>query len=278
MVDSGVSSSVRKKPGSTSIVRIPNGATSGASDSIQPSTPNFDAAYAVTNSPPTRPAVEEIVTTSPDRCARITGRAARVTLTGPNRVVSICARNSSGLISSKNPALKLPALLTSTSIRPNRSTATWTAASASAGSVTSSLTTRRSSCCAERRGDLLGVAAGGDDRVTGGQGGLGDVDAQAAAGAGDEPNLLVTHVCCTPSLDLRVLSGRTASSGVALPPNHAAGRAWETLMMGLLTGTLSRIQPLVGWTAWQVGAAIVTPATASRARPAAAFAGRSRRF
>ena len=28
-------------------------------------------------------------------------------------------------------------------------------------------------------------------------------------------------------------------------------------MMGLLTGTLSRIQPLVGWTAWQVGATIV---------------------
>jgi len=39
-----VSSSVRKKPGSTSIVRMPNGAASGVSDSIQPSTPNFDAA------------------------------------------------------------------------------------------------------------------------------------------------------------------------------------------------------------------------------------------
>ena len=39
----------------------------------------------------------------------------------------------------------------------------------------------------------LGVAAGGDDRVAGGQGGLGDVDAHAAAGAGDEPDLLVSH-------------------------------------------------------------------------------------
>ena len=48
--------------------------------------------------------------------------------------------------------------------------------------------------CSERGGDLLGVAAGGDDRVTGGQGGLGDVDAHAATGAGDEPNILVTHV------------------------------------------------------------------------------------
>jgi hypothetical protein len=92
------------------------------------------------------PAVEEIVTTRPERWRRITGRVARVTLTGPNRVVSIWARNSSGVSSSKNPALKFPALLTSTSIRPNRSTPAWTAASALAGSVTSSATTVRSSC------------------------------------------------------------------------------------------------------------------------------------
>src|SRR5580693_10036508 len=37
VVDSGVSRSVRKKPGSTTIVWMPKGATSGASDSIQPS-------------------------------------------------------------------------------------------------------------------------------------------------------------------------------------------------------------------------------------------------
>ena len=61
------------------------------------------------------PAVEEMVITRPERWARSCGRAARVTLTGPNRVVSIWARNASGGISSKNPAWKLPALLTSTS-------------------------------------------------------------------------------------------------------------------------------------------------------------------
>ena len=86
------------------------------------------------------------MTTRPERWARITGSAAPVTLTGPKKVVSICARNSSGLSSSKKPALKLPALLTSTSIRPNRSTAAATADSPSAGSVTSNLTARRSSC------------------------------------------------------------------------------------------------------------------------------------
>ena len=50
------------------------------------------------------PAVEEMVTTSPERWARIWGSAARVTLTGPNRVDSIWARKSSGAISSKKPA------------------------------------------------------------------------------------------------------------------------------------------------------------------------------
>jgi hypothetical protein len=44
VVESVVSNSVRKKPGSTSIVRIPNGIISGVRDSIHPSIPNFAAA------------------------------------------------------------------------------------------------------------------------------------------------------------------------------------------------------------------------------------------
>jgi hypothetical protein len=35
---------VRKNPGLTRVVEIPNGATSACSDAIQPSRPNFDAA------------------------------------------------------------------------------------------------------------------------------------------------------------------------------------------------------------------------------------------
>src|SRR5207248_1273820 len=46
------------------------------------------------NSPPRMPAVEEIVTTSPERWARMTGNTARVTFSGPNRRVSTCARKS----------------------------------------------------------------------------------------------------------------------------------------------------------------------------------------
>jgi hypothetical protein len=103
------------------------------------------------------PAVEEIVMTSPARCPRMIGRVARVTLTGPNRVVSICARNSSGVSSSKNPALKLPALLTSTSIRPNRSMLAWTAAEELAGSVTSRATTMRSSCAPSTAATFSGL-------------------------------------------------------------------------------------------------------------------------
>ena len=43
-VDSFVSSSVRKKPGSTIVVWMPNGSTSNRSDSIHPSRPNLEAA------------------------------------------------------------------------------------------------------------------------------------------------------------------------------------------------------------------------------------------
>src|SRR5215207_6324339 len=39
-----------------------------------------------------------------NRRSRMTGSTARVTFTGPNRLVSTCARKSSGVISSKNPA------------------------------------------------------------------------------------------------------------------------------------------------------------------------------
>ena len=126
------------------------------------------------------PAVEEIVTTRPERWARMIGRVARVTLTGPKKVVSIWARNSSGVSSSKNPALKLPALLTSTSIRPNRSTRRLDGGRR-AGRIGDVEGDDQQICRAIARTerDLLGVAAGSDDRVTGSQGGLGDVDAHA---------------------------------------------------------------------------------------------------
>ena len=78
-------------------------------------------------------------------------------------------------------------------MRPNRSTAACDGGLGVGGVGDVELDDQEVVVLADRRADLLGVAAGGDDRVTGGQGGLGDVDAHAAAGAGDEPNLLVSH-------------------------------------------------------------------------------------
>ena len=66
---------------------------------------------------------------------------------------------------------------------------------------------------ADRRRDLRRVAAGGDDGVAGGQGGLGDVNAQATACAGDEPNLPVGHwmflVTCESQINPHQARGQT---------------------------------------------------------------------
>src|SRR3954468_12866007 len=75
---------------------MPNGSTSTPTTPTPPSKPNFEAAYAEQNSCPTIPAVEEIVTTCPERCFRISGRTARVTFNGPRRFVVNRASNCSG--------------------------------------------------------------------------------------------------------------------------------------------------------------------------------------
>src|SRR5207249_6448407 len=78
------------------VVVMPNGATSCCSDSIQPSRPNFAAAYAEQNAKPTMPAVDEIETMCPERCLRMTGRTARVTFIAPMRSVPSCRSICSG--------------------------------------------------------------------------------------------------------------------------------------------------------------------------------------
>src|SRR6476661_2829112 len=89
-VDCSVRSSVRKNPGLTIVVLIPNGATSACNDSIQPSSPNFEAAYAVPNLKPDNPADDEIEIMWPERCSRITGKTERVTFIGPIRLAANC--------------------------------------------------------------------------------------------------------------------------------------------------------------------------------------------
>src|SRR6185312_12710071 len=53
-----------------------------------------------------------------------------------------------------------------------------------------------------RGADPLGVASGGDDAVSGREGGLRDVDAHAPSGAGDKPNLLLGHPGAHPCLSV----------------------------------------------------------------------------
>ena len=58
-------------------------------------------------------------------------------------------------------------------------------------------------------GHAVAVPAGGHNRVAGRQGGLGEIDAHAAAGSSDEPDLLVTHDTSVPRvhcLDVRAAS------------------------------------------------------------------------
>src|SRR3954467_2274560 len=95
--------------------------------------------------------------TRPERCLRISGSTARVTVIGPNRLVSICARTCSVVSSSKKPAKKLPALLTRTSRRPKRSAAAAAAFSALCGSVTSRAVTSRFSCSPTAEWTLSGL-------------------------------------------------------------------------------------------------------------------------
>ena len=97
-------------------------------------------------------------------------------------------------------------------MRPNRSTAASTAACALAGSVTSSATTSRSSCAPTAALTVSVRAAGRDDGVAGVQRGAGEVDAQAAARAGDEKDLLCRSCSVSPSCQVTRVAPRRLQS------------------------------------------------------------------
>ena len=78
-------------------------------------------------------------------------------------------------------------------MRPKRSTAACTAASADARLRDVELDDEQVVSLADGVGHGVSVAAGRDDRVAGGEGRPRDVYAHATAGAGDEPDLLVGH-------------------------------------------------------------------------------------
>jgi hypothetical protein len=119
------------------------------------------------------------------------------------------------------------ALLTSTSMRPKRSTAARTACSASSVLVTSSLTASRSSAWPTASATASRLRPVATNRVAGGQGSLGELQAHAPPSAGDEPDLLVGHssskqartafaplVVLLYAAGLTLRGGRSAMSGV----------------------------------------------------------------
>src|SRR5262252_3811794 len=116
--DSGLRKSVRKGPGSTIVTEIPNGETSFANDSENPSSANLLAQYSDAICAPTRPAIDDTLKMTPFRAERMNGRAAQVTWNTPNKFVSNCSCASLIVISSKNPMWPQPALFTNTSIPP----------------------------------------------------------------------------------------------------------------------------------------------------------------
>src|SRR6266571_5418848 len=195
VIDSFVRSLVRKNPGLTMVVWMPNGSTSGRSDSIQPSRPNFDAACAEQNSGPTRPAPDEIEMMWPERCLRMTGRTARVTFIGPSRLVASCRSICSGQL------LEV------------------------AGIEVGGVVDQHVDAAEALDGGLhhcLGVGTAGDVELDdqqvvrladGIRHGVG-----VAAGAGDEPNLLLSHVLQVPSSICFLLAARGRLTGRSPAP------------------------------------------------------------
>src|SRR6201999_609708 len=87
---------------------------------------------------PTRPPTDENCTTLPPPWPRSCGITALETLYTPQKFVSNCSRKSSSLSVSIGARFAYPALLTTTSSRPNCSTPAPTAFWTASASVTSS--------------------------------------------------------------------------------------------------------------------------------------------
>ncbi len=129
-------------PGHTAFTVIPVGASSLPSALVKPTTPCLDAEYGAPSTTPCLPAVDAILTMRPQDLARIppafsTSRVIRKTLL---RLVSMTSNQSSSAMSAVTPPPLRPALLTSTSTVPKRSTVAATQARISSADLTSQAT------------------------------------------------------------------------------------------------------------------------------------------
>ena len=128
----------RNVPGHTQLTRIPSRAYSTAATLASWITAALVAQYGAAWDHAVRPATDAVSTIEPDRWGRITATAARMPLTAPRRLIRNARSQSSVARLWIRPfGESTPALLISTSRRPNRSTAKATTDSTSANSLTS---------------------------------------------------------------------------------------------------------------------------------------------
>ncbi len=124
-------------PGATALTRIPWGPNSRARARVNPMSPALAALYAAVSAIPTWPSRDAMLTIAPVPRSSIDGNAARQVWKAPVRSVRMTASHSSGDRSRNGPTWVRPALLTSPSIRPKRSTTRPTRRSASVPSAMS---------------------------------------------------------------------------------------------------------------------------------------------
>jgi hypothetical protein len=110
------------QPGQTALTRTPRPPHSAAKVLVSPIRPCLLALYAARSAIPRSPATEAMFTILPEPCRNISPPNSRLVRNGPVRLTSRTRRQSAEVVSSAGVMRLTPALLTSTSTRPNSPT------------------------------------------------------------------------------------------------------------------------------------------------------------
>ena len=124
---------------------------------------------ALQNIPPAMPAVEEMVSSRPERCLRLVGSTARVTFIGPNSSVSIWLRTCSGGEFLEEAGVEVARVVNQNVDAAKSLDGCLDRGQCVLGAGNVELQGQQVVVGADRRGDLHRIAASGDDSVAGGQ-------------------------------------------------------------------------------------------------------------
>ena len=133
------------EPGHTQLARMPSRAYSTAMTFVRASTPPLLAEYAAAHGCPASAAVDAVFTMAPPPASSRAGMAARQQAKVPVRLTASTRSQVSKSCSWVRAVRRIPATLATTWRAPNRSTAVATAASETAGSLTSPVTSTTAS-------------------------------------------------------------------------------------------------------------------------------------